>query len=173
MNADSPLRLVVMGVSGCGKSTLAAALGQAMGLTMTDGDDLHLPASVNKMQSGVALTDHDRWPWLDKVAACLVSTPVAPAHAGHVVACSALKRAYRDHLRQRVAGLRFVFIQGDIDLLRLRMAQRVGHFMQTKLLESQLSTLETPGADEPDVLAVSAQLTSAQQLAEVMRAFAR
>lgn len=164
------LRLVVMGVSGCGKSTLANALGQTLALDFTDGDDLHLPSSVEKMQSGVPLTDEDRWPWLDRVAACLVSPPAQPELVGRVVACSALKRVYRDRLRQQVPELQFVFLEGTAELLRQRMAQRVGHFMQSKLLDSQFATLERPAADERDVIAIQANQTLQQQIAQVCAA---
>lgn len=173
MNRSAPLRLVVMGVSGCGKSTLAAALGKSLHLNMTDGDDLHLPESVRKMQAGVPLTDADRWPWLDRVAACLQAPPEPDARTqGRVVACSALKRAYRDHLRRQVPGLRFVFLDGQAELLRQRMAQRTGHFMQLQLLESQLSTLERPGDDEHDVWTLQADQPLMDQVAWVGRACA-
>ena len=135
MSKQDRLQLIVMGASGCGKSTLALALGEALHLTMTDGDDLHLAESVCKMQAGVPLTDDDRWPWLDKVAACLLSPPER-GRIGRVVACSALKRVYRDHLRRQLPELRFVFLDGPAELLRQRMAPRTGHFMQLQLLES-------------------------------------
>ncbi len=143
-----PWRLVVMGVSGCGKSTLAAALGAHLGLDMADGDDLHLPQSVAKMRCGIALDDADRWPWLERIGAYLTQ----PHPQGRVVACSALKRAYRDHIRQRAGAVSFVFLNGDFDLIEQRMRQRVGHYMQSGLLASQFQTLELPQADEPDVI---------------------
>jgi gluconokinase len=154
------LRLVVMGVSGCGKSTLAQDLAGRLGLTMVDGDDLHGPASVAKMAAGVPLDDADRWPWLDRVGAFLAGATTATATptagtAGRVVACSALKRAYRDRIRARAPGVRFVFLTGSADMIRARLAGRTGHYMPSGLLESQLSTLETPGQDESDVIAVS------------------
>ncbi|MCE2915136.1 MAG: gluconokinase [Rubrivivax sp.] len=167
MSPPTVLRLVVMGVSGCGKSTLAGALGEALHLCMTDGDDLHLPDSVRKMQSGVPLTDADRWPWLDRVAACLQAAPDASAPAGRVVACSALKRVYRDRLRQHLPDIRFVFLDGQPELLRQRMGQRTGHFMQLQMLESQLNTLERPAGDEHDVLTLQADQPLAHQVAQV------
>jgi gluconokinase len=172
MIEQASMRVVVMGVSGCGKTTLANALGSGLRLSVTDGDDLHLPESVRKMQSGVPLTDADRWPWLDRVAARLNAAPESQAPLGRVVACSALKRTYRDHLRDRVRGLRFVFLDGSADLLHQRMAQRTGHFMQPELLHSQLSTLQRPGTDEPDVLTVQVQDATASQVQQVTRAFA-
>ncbi|WP_090141979.1 gluconokinase [Limnohabitans sp. DM1] len=146
--SNMPLRLIVMGVSGCGKSTMAAALGERLGLEMVDGDDLHLPESVAKMRAGIALQDADRWPWLDRIGNYL-----AQAHEpGRVVACSALKRVYRDRIREQAGDVCFVFLDGDFDLIQQRMQQRVGHYMQPGLLDSQFRTLEKPQADELDVL---------------------
>jgi gluconokinase len=144
----SPLRLIVMGVSGCGKSTMATALAAQLGLDMVDGDDLHLSESVAKMRSGIALEDADRWPWLDRIGDYL-STPHAQ---GRVVACSALKRAYRDRIRAQAGDVCFVFLDGDFSLIEKRMRQRVGHYMQPGLLDSQFRTLEKPQADETDVI---------------------
>ena len=142
------MRLIVMGVSGCGKSTMATALGQRLGLDMVDGDDLHLPESVAKMRSGIALEDADRWPWLDRIGAYLSQ----PHPQGRVVACSALKRVYRDRIRAQAGDVCFVFLDGDFDLIDQRMRQRVGHYMQPGLLLSQFRTLEIPQADESDVI---------------------
>ena len=160
-------QIVVMGVSGCGKSTVAAALAEQLGLDMVDGDDLHLSASVAKMRSGIALQDDDRWPWLDCIGEYL-SQPHAQGRvggylaqglhsasgadsAGRVVACSALKRSYRDRIRSLAPGVQFVFLDGDAELIYQRMSQRQGHYMQPGLLASQLQTLEKPLADERDV----------------------
>ena len=144
------LRLIVMGVSGCGKSTMAAALSNRLGLDMVDGDDLHLPESVAKMRAGVALQDDDRWPWLDRIGNYLSQ----PHAQGRVVACSALKRVYRDRIREQAGDVCFVFLDGDFDLIQKRMHQRVGHYMQPGLLDSQFRTLEKPQADERDVMRV-------------------
>jgi len=141
-----------MGVSGSGKSTLGSALAERMGLEMIDGDDLHLPESVAKMRAGIALTDDDRWPWLDRIANLLAARSNPP---GLVVACSALRRAYRDRIRQRAKGVRFVFLDGSFELIRQRMTLRVGHYMQPDLLQSQFNTLERPQSDETDVLALT------------------
>lgn len=143
-------QLVVMGVSGCGKSTLAAHLAQQMDLEMIDGDDLHLPQSVAKMRAGIALQDEDRWPWLERIGQCLSAQPAGTQ--GHVVACSALRRAYRDHIRQHATRVLFVFLDGSPETIRQRMAARVGHYMPPELLNSQLSTLERPTAQETDVI---------------------
>ena len=166
------VQLIVMGVSGSGKSTMAGALGEAFNLCVTDGDDLHLPASVQKMQSGIPLTDDDRWPWLDRVAARLQSAlePNSP-QAGRVIACSALRLAYRDHLRRQVPNLRFVFLHGDAKLLQQRMADRTGHFMHSHMLDSQLATLEIPGKDEPDVFTLQAGQDIPSKVALIAAAF--
>ena len=165
-----PVRLVVMGVSGSGKSTFAAAIGKHLHLHMVDGDDLHLPQSVEKMSHGIALTDADRWPWLDRVADALKAPATAPDVRGCVVACSALKQTYRDRLRAKVPGLRFIFLQGDASLMGQRMAQREGHFMLLQLLDSQLKTLETPSTSETDVCTVAADQTLAEQIHQVTQA---
>lgn len=173
-----------MGVSGCGKSTVAEGIAAALGLACMDGDHLHTPDSVAKMKGGTPLTDDDRWPWLDRIGAYLrdapvcgpvsgrvsgpisasVSVPVAaggtastgpPAQTGAVISCSALKRAYRDRLRAAVPGLRFIFLDGSAAVIRARMLARQDHYMPAGLLDSQLNTLQRPGADEPDVTAVN------------------
>ncbi len=149
---SEPLQLVVMGVSGSGKSTLAARIGEAMGLERVDGDDLHFPESVAKMQRGVALDDADRWPWLDRIGYWLAAAD--SAKNGRVAACSALRRAYRDRLRALAPRVRFIFLNGDAELIRARMALRSGHYMPPELLASQFKTLELPGADERDVIAL-------------------
>jgi gluconokinase len=146
--STTPLRLIVMGVSGCGKSTMAAALGEHLGLQMVDGDDLHLPQSVAKMRAGIALEDADRWPWLDRIGEYLAQ----PHPQGRVVACSALKRAYRDRIRAQAGDVCFLFLDGAFALIEQRMRQRVGHYMQAGLLDSQFRTLEKPQADETDVI---------------------
>lgn len=137
------LRIVVMGVSGCGKSSVGAALAVALVAQFRDADDLHPAANVEKMRAGEALTDADRWPWLDRVAGCLRDE--APV----VVACSALRRAYRDRLRDGAGGrVQFVHLSGSRALIAARMAGRVGHYMPPALLDSQFATLEPPGPEE-------------------------
>ncbi len=145
------LRIVVMGVSGCGKSTLAQALADRLHLTMVDGDDLHLPESIARMQAGQPLEDADRWPWLDRIGEYLAASAEGEAR-GRVVACSALKRAYRDRIRAQADDVVFVFLHGAAHTIAQRMAARVDHYMRPGLLESQLRTLEVPAPDETDVL---------------------
>jgi gluconokinase len=151
----APLQLVVMGVSGCGKSTFAKALGDALQLSMVDGDDLHSNESIIKMKAGIALEDADRWPWLDRIGGYLAE-PVegTDQKSGRVVACSALKLAYRAQIRRWASNVRFIFLDGERELIRNRMAARAGHFMQLELLDSQLRTLERPTDQEHDVLRV-------------------
>ena len=140
-------RYVVMGVSGCGKSRIGAAFAQAKGLRFVDGDDLHPAANIAKMRRGAPLTDADRAPWLAQVGAVL-------ARDGTVVACSALKRAYRDQIRQAAAAsVTFLYLRGSRAVLLARMQARPGHFMPPSLLDSQLATLEEPSLDETFVMA--------------------
>ncbi len=138
--------LVVMGVSGSGKTTIAQELDRRLGWPFQEGDDLHPPANVAKMHAGRPLTDEDRWPWLAAIAAW-IDARLAAGEPG-IVTCSALKRAYRDRLGGNRQGVRLVFLHADPALLRERLAKRTGHFMPASLLDSQLATLEPPGADE-------------------------
>ncbi|MEO8118655.1 MAG: gluconokinase [Rhodoferax sp.] len=137
---------VVMGVSGCGKSTVGQQLASALGLEFLEGDQLHSARNIGRMAAGIALTDDDRQDWLDALAARIRDARVRGR--GLVVSCSALKRAYRDTLRQGAADLRFVYLRGDRELLATRMASRPGHYMPASLLDSQLATLEPPDPDE-------------------------
>ena len=136
-----------MGVSGAGKSTVGAALAQRLGAAFVDSDSLHPQANVAKMAAGNALTDEDRWPWLHLVGAELAS----PHPDGIVVACSALKRAYRDAIRATAPSTVFVQLNVELPVLQGRVAQRPGHFMPPSLLASQLDTLEPLQADEAGV----------------------
>jgi gluconokinase len=158
--APGRISVVVMGVSGSGKSTVAAGIAAALALHFIDGDGLHWPHSVARMQAGIALGDEERWPWLDRIAVRLADAAQWPH--GVVVACSALKRAYRDRLRRAVPGVRFVFLDGPATLIESRMAARTGHYMPATLLASQLRTLERPGADESDVVRLGIELPPAE-----------
>jgi len=140
------LNVVVMGVSGCGKSTLGALLACRLKLPFLEGDTLHPPENVARMAAGVALTDADRAGWLALLAARLAHARAQGS--GLVLSCSALKRAYRDLLRQADPQLRLVYLYGPQALLAGRMAQRQGHYMPASLLGSQLATLEPPQPDE-------------------------
>lgn len=157
---DRRIAVVVMGVSGSGKSTIAAGIAEALCLHFIDSDELHLPRSVAKMKAGIALEDEDRSPWLDRVGARLADTGQWPE--GVVVACSALKRDYRDRLRRAAPGVRFVFLDGPAELIEARLAARTGHFMPSTLLASQMQTLELPGSDEGDILRIGIESSPAE-----------
>jgi carbohydrate kinase (thermoresistant glucokinase family) len=139
-------RIVVMGVSGCGKSSVGIALAEALGARFIDGDDLHPEANKAKMGAGIPLDDSDRWPWLDLVGQELAAGPAT------VIACSALKRAYRDRIRAAAPKTFFVHLDGSREILEQRLGDRTGHFMPATLLDSQLAILEPLGSDEAGVV---------------------
>lgn len=142
-----PALIVVMGVSGAGKSTVGAALAARLGLRFVDADSLHPETNVAKMAAGTPLTDDDRWPWLALVGSTLASA----AREGLVVACSALRRSYRDAIRAAAPQVRFVHLAVPRAALDERVADRQEHFMPASLLDSQLSTLEPLWRDEAGV----------------------
>jgi gluconokinase len=132
-----------MGVSGSGKSTLGVALAAAIGCPFLEGDDFHAPEAVEKMRAGIPLTDDDRWPWLDRLGSALGSEVARNKIA--VAACSALKKAYRDRLRQAIpAPVGFVLMDANPEELLRRLTARTHHYMPASLLTSQLDTLERP-----------------------------
>jgi gluconokinase len=145
-NATAPCALVVMGVSGSGKSTIADRLAARLGWRYEDGDRFHPPANVAKMSAGHPLTDEDRWPWLQAIADEIDRLSEAGQRA--VIACSALKRSYRDILVHGRDDVRIVFLNGTQDLIAKRLAARKGHFMPPGLLASQFKTLEPPQPGE-------------------------
>ncbi len=147
--------IIVMGVSGCGKSSVGAALADRLGGTYVDADDLHSAENVAHMASGKPLTDDMRWPWLDR---CVTEMNRLRADAPAVLACSALKKVYRDHLRNGIAGLQFVYLDAKRDLVLDRMSKREGHYMPVSLLDSQFATLEVPEPTE-GVIAVTIDQT--------------
>lgn len=150
MGAKIPCALVVMGVSGSGKSTIADRLAARLGWRYEDGDSFHPPSNVAKMSAGQPLTDEDRWPWLQAIADEIDRVSAAGEHA--VIACSALKRAYRAVLVHGRDDVRIVFLDGTRDLIAARLAARKGHFMPPGLLASQFRTLERPDADERPII---------------------
>jgi gluconokinase len=134
--------IILMGVSGSGKTTIGERLARALGWPFYDGDQFHPPANVAKMQQGLPLTDEDRWPWLHALRAH-IETWVQQGMSA-VLACSALKQAYREHLVIDEAEVKLVYLKGDYDLIQERLAQRRGHFMPPGLLASQFAALEEP-----------------------------
>lgn len=147
-------RFVVMGVSGCGKSHIGDAFAQVIGARFFDGDDLHPKANVAKMSAGLPLDDKDRMPWLERIGGAL-------RHPGTVIACSALRRTYREAINDAAgAPVTYLFLNGQRETLWARMTRRDGHFMPPALLDSQLATLEVPG---PDEICVTAEIEAAPQ----------
>lgn len=145
-----------MGVSGAGKTTVGRALARALEGEFIDGDHLHSDAARAKMSAGEPLNDDDRWPWLDRVAARLADGLANGART--VVACSALRRRYRDRLRAGVGPrLRFIYLEADMAAMRARVGNRPGHYMPASLVESQFAALEPP-QNEADVIAAPADM---------------
>lgn len=139
------MQIVVMGVSGCGKSTVGQLLADQFGARFIDGDDLHPAANKAKMAAGTPLNDDDRWPWLALVGQTL-------AEGDTVVACSALKRVYRERILAAAPNTKFVHLAGSREVLEQRLGARSGHFMPASLLDSQLATLEALATDEPGIV---------------------
>jgi len=146
----APAVMIVMGVSGSGKSTIGALLARRLHWEFEDADWLHPPSNVDKMHSGIALTDEDRWPWLAAVAARIDKARCSGRHG--VIACSALKRRYRDVLIGDRADVRLVYLKGDETLIARRIATRHEHFMPRSLLHSQFEALEEPELDENPII---------------------
>ena len=137
--------VIIFGVSGAGKTTVGKLLARELGWSFIEADDFHPAANVEKMRSGCPLNDEDRWPWLEQLRQQIERSVSAGENA--VLACSALKRAYRDHLRIS-DEVKFVFLRGDYALVEKQLRSRHGHFMNAKLLQSQFYDLEEPKPDE-------------------------
>lgn len=136
--------MIIMGVTGCGKTSVGEALAEKLGAQYVDGDDLHSPESIKKMMSGIPLENKDRWPWLKQVGERL-----GQADVYCIIGCSALKRVYRDRIRQFAGdNVIFVYLAGTRDLIFSRINTRTGHFMPTTMLDSQFAALEPPTAEE-------------------------
>lgn len=133
--------IVIFGVSGAGKTTVGELLARKLGWRFIEGDDFHPFANIEKMRSGHPLTDEDRWPWLERLRQQIEHS--LGARQNTVVACSALKRAYRDRLRVS-DEVKFVFLRGDYGLVEKQLRSRKGHFMKSRLLQSQFDDLEEP-----------------------------
>jgi gluconokinase len=170
--------VIVMGVSGSGKSTIGALLASRLRWEFADADWFHPASNVDKMHNGIPLTDEDRWPWLDAIAAWIDKARSSKVHG--VIACSALKRRYRDVLIGDRADVRLVYLKGDEALIARRFATRHEHFMPRSLLHSQFEALEEPGPDEhpiiitiePQPREIVAQILSALNLGTTHRASA-
>lgn len=161
---NRPQAIVVMGVSGCGKSSVGAFCAQDLGWTLHEGDTYHAPESVAKMREGTPLTDADRAGWLDRLADL-----IRPSEGGLgvVLTCSALRRKYRDRLREAHPSLGFVFLKLDYDAALQRVQSRPGHFFSPALVANQFATLESP-EDEPGVLTLDATLPIATLVRQVV-----
>jgi gluconokinase len=152
--------VVLMGVSGCGKSTVGAALADDLRWTFLDADDFHPAANIARMAAGTPLTDEDRWPWLDRIVVEIRRALESGGHA--VLACSALRRAYRARLSQ-AGALRFVHLRGDHDTISARLAARRHRYMPAALLGSQFATLEIPG----DATDIDIRMSISEQVAAI------
>lgn len=159
---------ILMGVSSTGKTTIGTALAEQFGMKLIDGDDLHPRANILKMASGLPLNDDDRRPWLERINDAAFSLEQKSENG--LIVCSALKKAYRDQIRQGNQKLTFLFLHGSFELIQQRMAQRKGHFMKTAMLQSQFDTLEIPQADESDVIFIDIDGTFEQVVARCAEA---
>lgn len=145
--------IIVMGVSGSGKSTIGEELAKKLAAKFIDGDDLHPRANIQKMAQGEPLNDTDRQPWLERIRDAAFS--LEHKNEQGVIVCSALKKTYRDQIRDGNRNVTFLFLDGDVDLIIERMRSRKGHFMKVNMVESQFATLERPDDNEPGVVRIS------------------
>ena len=164
-----PAAIIVMGVSGSGKSTIGALLAERLGWPFADADGFHPAANVAKMAAGQPLTDADRWPWLDAIAAHIGASRTAEQPV--VVACSALRRAYRERLRAGHGDLIFLHLSGAPEIVATRQAARQGHFMPPSLMASQFATLEDP-AGEANAVIVSVSASPHEVVAAALEQLA-
>ncbi|AIN16901.1 carbohydrate kinase, thermoresistant glucokinase family protein [Yersinia rochesterensis] len=144
--------IIVMGVSGSGKTTVGEAVARRIHAKFIDGDDLHPRANIQKMGSGHPLNDEDRMPWLERLSDAAYS--LNHKNETGIIVCSALKRRYRDRLREGNPEMVFLYLKGSFEVIMGRLKARSGHFMPTDLLKSQFDALEEPGSEEPDVICV-------------------
>lgn len=141
---------IFMGVSGTGKTTVGQEVARRLDIKLIDGDDLHPKANILKMSNGHPLNDDDRYPWLERINDAAFS--IEHKNEAGIIICSALKKKYRDQIRQGNHHIKFIFLHGSFELILERMQQRKGHFMKAEMLKSQFATLEEPKADETDVI---------------------
>ena len=156
--------VIVMGIVGSGKSTVGSALAERLGWQFADADSFHSPENIDKIGRGIPLTDADRAPWLAAMSDAIRSWTRDGKDV--VLACSALKHAYRDQLR--AGPVRFIYLKGTADTILNRLRQRHGHFADQKILESQFATLEEPTTDEPDVTAVGVDASPAEIVEKIV-----
>jgi len=170
MNPSSPANhvFVLMGVSGSGKSAVANAVAHELKAAFLDGDFLHPRANIEKMSAGHPLNDDDRWPWLQAINDAAFA--MQRTNEVSLIVCSALKKTYRDRLRKGNKNLSFVYLKGDAETIESRLRARKGHFFKPQMLVTQLATLEEPGSDESDVLAVNINQTLDEVVAETLNA---
>ncbi|ANH84029.1 gluconate kinase [Niabella ginsenosidivorans] len=142
-----------MGVSGSGKTTIGQLIAREKGYVFIDGDELHPPENIAKMQAAIPLTDEDRWAWLKRINANAMALNEKGVTV--VVACSALKKVYRDLLRNGIQKILFICVKGSFDRIHQLIGSRNGHFMPVDLLKSQFETLEVPDANETDCVIVA------------------
>lgn len=169
-NDSPPQAIILMGVSGCGKTTFGKLLQRELGFQFTDGDDLHSPANVAKMAAGQPLNDDDRAPWLELIRQHINDR--LDKNQSVAIACSALKKSYRDQLRKLAVPPTFIHLVADISPIARRQAdrkERKGHYMPPKLMQSQYETLE-PTTDESDVIEVSVTLPMLEAERQVLAA---
>ena len=143
---------ILMGVSSTGKTSVGTEVAHRLGIKLIDGDDLHPRANIIKMGEGHPLNDEDRAPWLERIRDAAFSLE-HKSELG-IIVCSALKKKYRDQIRDGNNNVKFLFLHGSYDVILERMRQRKGHYMKESMLKSQFETLEVPGADEPDVIPI-------------------
>jgi gluconokinase len=155
--------VIVFGVSGAGKTTIGKLLAEQLGWKFYEADDFHPHANIQKMRSGHPLTDEDRWPWLERLREQITHSLAAKENAA--LACSALKRAYRERLRVS-NDVKFVFLRGDYALIENQIRQRRGHFMNPELLKSQFADLEEPQPNE-DVVTIELGQTPEDTVKEI------
>jgi gluconokinase len=170
VHPSPPAAVIVMGVSGSGKSTVGSLLAARLRWEFEDGDWFHPVANIDKMHRGIPLNDADRWPWLRAIATWIDRLRRSGGHG--VVACSALKRSYRAVLTEARPDVRLVYLKGEENLIARRIAARQEHFMPPRLLHSQFSALEEPGADE-NPITVSIEPQPREIVAEILSALGR
>ncbi len=149
--------IILMGVSGTGKTSVGTEVAYRLGLKLIDGDDLHPRANIIKMRQGQPLNDEDRMPWLERIRDAAFSLEQKSEKG--IIICSALKKQYRDQIRDGNQNIKFIYLSGSFELVLSRLQKRQGHYMKTEMLRSQFATLEVPQADETDIYHIDIDAT--------------